>query len=232
MKNQKIVFVLFSSLFKKGGHSKNFLNIVKHMSKDIEENTIDAIIISLNNSKKEMQKSKIEISANDYFKAYTIDQFLRFFPSGNTIYQLLEFVLNLVRILSVLIKHKPKVVYCYAGMPLFLLFIWKTIFRFKLIYDVRGNMLDEARIRGTNRLKLALLGKIHKYAMSKTNLIFSVSSTFPAQKKTCIYPKFNYYDGDIFYYHEKQAKLNRRNLKLENILEGHIHWNYDFSDSL
>ena len=97
LNNRKILFLIFSPLFTKGGHSKNFLNIIKYLEPEIIKNNFNAGIISYNNdscSKKENDKN---ISELNYFKAFKIKLFRRIFPSGNVLFQVSEFILNFLR---------------------------------------------------------------------------------------------------------------------------------------
>ena len=226
--SKSILFIIFSPLFTKGGHSKNFLNLIKNLSNNFLDNNVDTIIISFNNSKEEIRENKNKILDNSYFKAYKVDFIARFFPAGRTLYQFFEFFMNLVRTIRIFIKYNPSLIYCYGDIPLLLTFFWKRLFSYKLIFDMRGDIINEWKVKGKSRIKLLLFMKLYHFARSRTDLIFSVSSTFPKQGKKRVYPKYNYFDCDVFNYDEKQAKLNRQKMGLENnfifVYTGNVHY--------
>ena len=206
----------YSSLFSRGGHSKNFLNLVKNLSYYLIVNNFDSFIISFSISKKDIAENKTKISKNEYLKCYKIKFFMRIFPAGNIFYHFFEFLGVVTRLFIFLAKYRPSLIYCYADIPLIFIFFWKKIFGFKLIFDMRGDIINEWKIRGKNKVKFFLLKQLNQLAMYQADLVLSVSSRYSIQNKGMVYPKFNYFDGDIFYYDETQAKLKRQKMKLED----------------
>ncbi len=213
---KKILFLLFSPLYTKGGHSKNFINIVKYLAQEIQMNDFNARIISFNNTNQDVVINRQKVKQVDFLNTYKIVYFIRRFSSGKVVFQLVEFVLNVFRTFYQLVKYKPDIVYCYADKPLLLSFIWKRILRFKLVFDMRGDTINELKVQKTSRLKLSILAKLYNIAYSNVDMLFSVSDTFKPDKILKVVPKFNYYDGDVFAYNQDQAKQKKKELDLNN----------------
>jgi len=215
-KEKPILFLIYTPLINSGGHSKNFIHLIKNISANIKFNKKHAIIISLNNNKNNIKSIKNNINLTDYFSIFKIYYFLRLFPSNNLVFQIFEYFTNFIRIFWIIILKRPKVIYCYADIPLFLTIVFKKIFNFKLIYDMRGDIINEWEVQGRNKNKIILLKNIHKFSLTQTNLIFSVSSTYPLQENLNIVSKYNYYDGDIFNFNIKEMIMKKKKLGLQN----------------
>jgi len=215
-KNKPIIFLLYSPLITSGGHSKNFINLVRNISKAVEKDKVKAIIVSYNNFKNHLSNNREKIKKAHFLNAYQVELYYRLFPSGRTIYQLCELIVNIIKTIIILIKNRPVIVYCYADMPLLITSLFKNILGFKLIYDMRGDIINEWEVKGKSKFKIFLLKNYYNFAIKKTDLIFSVSSTFRKGDNLNIVPKFNYYDSDIFGYNEKHSKLIRKELNLED----------------
>ncbi len=229
--NDKILFLSFTPLFSKGGHSKNFLNLLKHLEPEIIKNNLSPYIISYNNSAHEKADSLNKISEISYLRSYKIKILRRFFPSVKVIFQTAEFILNFIRTSFVILKYKPYIIYSYAEKPLYLTFPLKKFLRFKLVYDMRGDILDEHKARGASKRYLSILSKIHSKAVNSVDLAFSVSSAYNINSKVKFIPKFNYYDGEIFRYDKSLMLKKKKELKLEDkfvfVYTGNTHY-YQF----
>jgi hypothetical protein len=213
---KKILFLLFSPIFTKGGHSKNFLNIVKHFEPEIKNYIYDAMIISYNNSKKDEVINHENISNNPYFNLYKTRLLKRFFPSGKIIFKVLEYLLNFIKTFWLIISYRPSIIYAYSDVALYLSFPFKKIFGYKLIYDMRGDSLDELKVKGASGRYIRLLSKFHKFAVKSTNLIFTVSSETKIDNISRCIPKFNYFDGEIFRYDETAMLKKKKELRLDD----------------
>jgi hypothetical protein len=208
--------VLFSPLFTKGGHSKNFLNLVKHFEPEIKRHSYDAMIISFNNSTVVKAANRDNISKNPFFNTYKIKLLKRFFPSGKIIFKASEYLLNFIKAFWLIITYRPSVIYAYSDVALYLSFPFKKLLGYKLIYDMRGDSLDELKVRGASGKYINMLSKFHNFALKSTDLVFTVSSETKIKNvKQCI-PKYNYYDGEIFRYDESEMLKKRRELGLED----------------
>jgi hypothetical protein len=231
--NKKILFLSFAPIFSKGGHSKNFLNLIKHLEPEIIKNNLSADIISFNNSAREKADNLNKISEISYLRKYRIKIQKRFFPSGKVIFQIAEFILNLMRTTINILKYKPDVIYSYAEKPLYLTFPLKKFFKFRLIYDNRGDIIDEHKVKGASERYVSILARIHSKALNSTDLVFSVSDTYNMSYGSKFVPKYNYYDGEIFRYNETQMLTKKKELKLEDkfvfVYTGNAHY-YQFLD--
>lgn len=226
--NKKILFLSFSPLFSKGGHSKNFLNVIKHIGPEITKNNCAAYIITYNNNRNEKAENLNIISKTDFLKPYRIKILKRFFPSGKAVFQAAELILNRVRTALNIIKYRPDVIYSYAEKPLYITFPFKKIFKFKLIYDNRGDILDEHKARGASERYVSALSKIHAKAINSADLVFSVSGSYTLVPKSKFVPKYNYYDGEIFRYDESLMINKKKELQLEDkfvfVYTGNTHY--------
>ena len=231
LNNKKILFLPFAPIFSKDSHSKNFLNLIKHIGPEIKNNNYTAVIISYNNTTLEKNENIIKISNAPYLNLYKIRILKRFFPSGKVLYQILEYILNFIKTALYIIIDRPDIIYAYGAKPLYLTFPLKKIFRFKLIFDMRGDILDEQKVRGASKRKLSILSKINTSAVNSVDLAFSISSSYNINSKTKFIPKYNYYDGEIFRYDEAQMLKKKKELKLEDkfvfVYTGNTHY-YQF----
>jgi len=233
LNNKKILFLIFFPLFTKGGQSKNFLNLINHIEPEIKENNIITNIISYNNSSSEKADNIIKISNADYLNTYKVRIFKRFFPSGIALFQFSELVLNMLRTALYIFTGRPDIVYAYTEKTLFLVSPLKKLFKFKLIYDMRGDIIDELKVQGASKRYVSLLSKIYSKSLNTVDLVFSVSSSFKITSKPKLIPKFNYYDGEIFKYNESLMLKKKKELKLGDkfvfVYTGNAHY-YQFLD--
>jgi hypothetical protein len=231
--NRKILFLIFSPLFTKGGHSKNFLNLVKHFEPEIKKNNFTADIISYNNTPGEKADNIDKISNTAYLNAYKIKILKRSFPSGSILYQLAELVLNSFRTGFYIFANRPGIIYAYSDKTLFLVSPLKKFFNFKLIYDMRGDIIDEVKARGASNKYLAILSKKYSKSLNSVDLVFSVSGSYNTKSKSKVIPKFNYYDGEIFKYDESSMLKKKEELNLADkfvfVYTGNAHY-YQFLD--
>jgi glycosyltransferase involved in cell wall biosynthesis len=214
--SKKILFLSFNPIFSIGGHSKNFLNLIKHIEPQIKKNNYKAYIISYNNTPQEKAENLDKISKTIFLKSYNITMLKRVFPSGRLLYQVLEYTLNLIKTSMFIMNKKPDLIYAYADKPMYIASRLKKFFDFKLIYDIRGDILDEHKARGASKRKLSKLSKFHIKALNSVDVAFTVSSTYKINSKAEFIPKFNYYDGEIFKYDEELMLVKKKDLQLDD----------------
>jgi glycosyltransferase involved in cell wall biosynthesis len=221
----------FSPLFSIGGHSKNFLNLIKHISPEITKHNCSAYIITYNNNSKEKADNLNIIAKTNFLKPYRIKILKRFFPSGKAIFQAAELMLNRLKTTLIILKYKPDVIYCYAEKPLYLTFPLKKFFKFRLIYDNRGDIIDEHKVQGTSKRYISILSKLHTKALNSVDLVFSVSDSYNITQESKFVPKYNYYDGETFRFDESSMIQKKKELKLEDkfifVYTGNMHY-YQF----
>jgi hypothetical protein len=226
--NKKILFLSFNTIFSKGGHSKNFLNLIKHIEPELKRNNFTAYIISYNNTADEKADNIHKISKTVFLKSYRIKIFKRFFPSGNVVFKISEYIINFIKTLLYVIIYSPHIIYAYADKPLYMTFSLKTFLKFKLIYDMRGDILDEQKVQGASKRYLSILSKIHTKALNTVDLAFTVSNSYNINSEVELIPKFNYYDGEVFKYDESSMFKKKRELQLEDkfvfVYTGNTHY--------
>jgi glycosyltransferase involved in cell wall biosynthesis len=231
--NKKILFLVFSPLFTKGGQSKNFMNVIKHIEPEIQKNNITADIISFNNTSSEKTENINKISKTTFLNSYKIKIHKRFFPSGKVLFQIAELTLNFIRTTLYIIVNRPDIVYAYTEKALYFAAPIKKLFKFRLVYDMRGDVIDELKVRGAAKRYISILSKLYTISLNAVDLVFSVSSTFNISSKSKFVPKFNYYDGEIFKYDESSMIKKKKELKLEDkfvfVYTGNAHY-YQFLD--
>jgi glycosyltransferase involved in cell wall biosynthesis len=136
--------------------------------------------------------------------------------------------LNLIKTALFIISKKPDLVYAYADKPMYIASPLKKFFKFKLIYDIRGDIIDEHKARGASKKKLVKLSKFHIKALNSVDLVFTVSNTYKMNSKAEFVPKFNYYDGDVFKYDEESMLKKKKELQLEGkfvfVYTGNTHY--------
>lgn len=235
LNKKKILFLLFSPLFTKGGHSKNFINLIKYLAPEINKHHYIAYIISYNNNTGEKIENKNKISNISFLDAYKVRILRRLFPSGNVLFQIAEYISNLIRTILFVLLKRPDIVYAYSDKPLYIIYPLKKIFRFKLIYDMRGDILNEIKVRGASNKYITRLSRTYTKALNSVDLIFSVSNIYDIKSKANLIPKYNYYDGDLFQYNESSMTQRKKALGLENkfifVYTGNIHY-YQFLEGI
>jgi len=233
LNNKKILFLIFSPLFTKGGHSKNFLNLIKHIEPGIKKNNFTGSIISYNNTSSEKADNIIKISNTSYLNSYKVKIQKRIFPSGNHVFQIVELISNFIRTSLYILINRPDIVYAYSDKTLFFVSPLKKFFKFKLIYDLRGDYIDELKAQGASKKYISTLSKMHSRALNSVDLVFSVSSSFNIPSKSKFVPKYNYYDSGVFKYDECSMIKKKKDLKLEDkfvfVYTGNAHY-YQFLD--
>lgn len=231
--NKKILFLIFSPLFTKGGHSKNFLNLIKHLEKEIAEYKFIPYIISYNNNSKEKADNINKISAFHFFSSYNVRIFRRIFPSGKIIYQLSEFILNFIRTTLFILINRPDIVYAYSDKTLYLAAPLKKFFKFRLIYDMRGDTFNELKAQGASNRYISRLSKTHSKSLESVDIVFTVTDFNNLNSEVKSIPKYNYYDGDIFKYDETRMIDKKKELNLIDkfifVYTGNAHY-YQFLD--
>ena len=130
MNKKKILFLIFSPLFTKGGHSKNFINLIKSLEPEIKKHQYKAYIISYNNTGKERIYNYNQISNTAYFNTYRVRIMRRLFPSGKVLFQVAEYISNFLRTFYFILFKNPDIVYAYSDKPLYIVSPLKKFFKF------------------------------------------------------------------------------------------------------
>lgn len=229
--NKKILFLIYSPLFTKGGHSKNFLNLIKHFEPEIRKNNYEAAILSYNNTAKDISNNKLNILDNTPLQTYKIKLLKRHLPAGKVVYKIMRYILHFFQTFYWLIFYHPKIVYAYSDSSLYLSFAFKRLLNFKLIYDMRGDAINELKVQGASNIYLKLSSYLNNLALKFVDLIFTVTSENKLGRGITSVAKYNYYDGETFLYSEKRAIEKKKEFKLEDkfvfVYTGNAHY-YQF----
>ena len=157
----------------------------------------------------------------------------RLFPSGRVLFQVAEYISNILRTFCFILFKNPDIVYAYSDKPLYIVSPLKKFFKFKLIYDMRGDSLNELKVQGASPKYISRLSKTHTKALNSVDLVFSVSSAYKINSNCISIPKFNYYDGDIFRYNETDMIKKKEELNLSKkfvfVYTGNAHY-YQYLD--
>ena len=93
---------------------------------------------------------------------------------------------------------------------------------------MRGDALNELKVQGASTYYLKAFEKLYKYSLKAVDLIFTVSLKHNFSGSTPVIPKFNYYDGNLFYYDEAEAVKKKKELELEDkfvfVYTGNAHY--------
>ncbi|TAJ15063.1 hypothetical protein DMA11_02520 [Marinilabiliaceae bacterium JC017] len=218
MQKKSIVFLLPVSYYRKE-KIRNFQNIFEFLLPFFLRDGYRVILCSLNNTDRDKIRNHV------YFKQKGLDHqvklvFLkRWFPRGVPFYQVLEFILNNVRIGFIFIHYRPKVVYAYNHVGAFLASTAGFLGRAKIVFDMRGDRVDELKKEGRPLWQVKVFEYIQRFIFRRSALVASVSDQFSdLPEKISYLPKYNYYDANVFNYSKSDARAFRKWFKLEDKL--------------
>ncbi|MBT7087938.1 hypothetical protein HN928_03140 [bacterium] len=216
-KRKTISFYKYRAVFRENGDQTNFSNIVKFLMPHLDNNNYKVNIVSFNNFKNSIETNRKYIPQNEHLNGVYFLSFKRIFPRKKNIYQALEMFINIIRFLYSINKYRPDIVYVYGDTPLFIASLAKLFSSYKIVYDKRGDYIDELEKLGASKRKLGWLKKILAYSERKIEFTYVVSDTYKKdQNNSTIIPKYNYFDKNIFYYSEKEMLAKRAMLNLSN----------------
>jgi len=193
----------------------NFRTAFGFVFPELKKKGLDVSVVSLNNNERQLKYGKEylrqtgqELSCRAFFFKRKAGRG-RFFP------QLIQFILNLIYIRGVLRSVRPDIVYGYNDVGALYGIILKMFFRFRLIYDMRGNRVNELAVQGAPWWRIRLYRQIRNLCLKKSDLVFSVADTckdLPVGKRYVA--KYNFYDARNFFYDEVVAEDIRAELGL------------------
>ncbi len=193
----------------------NFRTAFGFVLPELKKRDMEVTLISLNNNGRQFDNGK------DYMKHSGQDLSCRAFffkrkaGRGKFLPQLIQFILNLNHLIGVMKARKPEVVYGYNDVGALYGVFLKLFFRFRLVYDMRGDRVNEIAVQGAPGWRVQLYKVIRNLCLKKSNLIFTVSDTWkdiPKGKRHI--SKFNFYDARNFYFDESVAIDMRAKLGL------------------
>lgn len=228
-KKRTIVFSISGNIFSKGGAYVNFLNILKFIKPYFDKNGYKVIIYAYSNTKKDLRNNKYYIKNKSFLKGITFKFFKRIFPGEKPIYQFIELITDFLRFMKFNFIYKPDITYAYGDKSFYIGALGKIFYRYRLIFDIRGDYVNELIEKRNPKWKIKLLKNFEKFFITKTDLIFSVSNTYKYHKKSIKFiPKYNYYDGRLFRYYEEHSILKKNEMGLSEkfvfIYSGSTHY--------
>jgi hypothetical protein len=216
-KRKTISFYKYRAIFRDNGDQTNFSNIVKFLKPHLDSNNYKVNIISFNNYNSSIETNQKDVYQNDYLEGVRFLSFKRLFPRKKILYQALEMVINIIRFIYSIIKYRPDVVYAYGDTPFFIASLSKLFLSYKIVYDKRGDYIDELGRIGTSKIKLRCLKKILDYSERRMAFSYVVADTYiNDQNKNKIFPKYNYFDKNVFYYSEEEMLVKKAALNLSD----------------
>jgi len=211
-----LLFLIPFPLYDVSASQNNFKNLIRFLKSYFKENNYRVIICSFNNKKKSSNSDSL-INGNKLFEGIEFHFFYRFFPSVKPLFQIIEMVLNILRFLIICLKYNPDIVYGYSEKPVFFASFWKNFFKYKLIYDIRGDIVDEYKSKKYPSWKIYFTKKLVNISKEKSDLIFTVSTAYKDElNKKKIVHKYNFYNGECFYYEKKEAINQKEKLGLKD----------------
>lgn len=195
--------------------TQNFRTTFEFLLPRLNQRDIHVVLVSLNNSDRQL------VDGKDYLQESGLDKkceafFLRrrmgrgrFFP------QFVQFFLNLWYLSGVLKQTKPSLVYGYNDVGTLYGVFLKWLFRFRLVYDMRGDRVNEMAVQGALAWRVYFYRLIRDACLRSCDLVFTVSrnsSLIPGNKMHKA--KFNYFDARVFYYDADIVNDVREELEL------------------
>jgi glycosyltransferase involved in cell wall biosynthesis len=214
---KSILFSLPFSPAEMGAGPRNFSNFFCYLQPLFIRNGYNIILCPFLKSNQTPEQVIADLQKISYFTGCTIIPIKRTFPSLKFVYQILELIASVLKFRRILKLYDPSTVYAFGERNAFFASIWKKKSTFKLILDIRGNLISEYKELGVPGWKLNLIRGNMRFSIKASDMVFSVATgldfSLPANR---ISFKYNYYDGAFFHYSPDEALIARKNLGLEN----------------
>ncbi|MFO8001327.1 MAG: glycosyl transferase [Marinilabilia sp.] len=197
-------------------HTRNFRTVFGFLLPELRQRRMEVVLVSLNNTTRQMESGRAYLRETGFDKAVRAFFFRRQMKRGQWLHQSIQFFLNMGLLVRVLLKTRPVVVYGYNDVGTFYGAFLKAFFRYRLVYDMRGDRVNEITVQGAPAWRVWLYRLIRNFCVRSCDLVFTVSRTFeeiPLNKRHL--PKFNFIDGRRFFYDAGAAENMRKQLGLE-----------------
>jgi len=169
--------------------------------------------------KASLSREKIQITDSSFshiIDGITFKSFRRFFPHVKILYQAFELIGNTFRFYFFCKKYKPDIVYGFSENTSFYAALIKKFFNYKLIFDIRGEIVDEYTAKGKGRVRVKIVKNLLSYTKRKSDLIFRVNASIDENHLNKTHVKYNYYDKDIFSFNQELTNKVRADLGLKD----------------
>ena len=160
--------ILFSIPFNPtgiGAGPKNFTNFFSYLEPLFIENGYEIVVCPFLPKDENIDTVANQLKANPIYRRSKIIPVKRKFPSGNPVFQLLELIVSTFRFKKVVKAQHPDLVFAYGERNAYFSAVWKKKSGYKLIQDVRGDILSEYKIQGMSAWKISVTGYIMKKAI-------------------------------------------------------------------
>ncbi|WP_234408593.1 glycosyltransferase [Marinilabilia salmonicolor] len=195
----------------------NFRTAFGFVVPELHKRDMEVTLVSLNNNARQI------VYARDFIKSTGLSWICRTFfferkaGRGRLFPQFLQLLLNLRWLLRVMKGVRPDVVYGYNDVGTLYGVLLKLLFRFHLVYDMRGDRVNEMAVQGASSWRVRLYRLIRRLCLQKSDLVFTVSDEcrdLPAGQKHLA--KYNFYDAALFSFDEEESRRTKDKLGLEN----------------
>ncbi len=178
---------------------------------------IDVTLVSLNNNVRQLGYAKEYLRHTGLETSCRACFFERKAGRGRLLPQVKQFLLNVRHLYGVLQSVNPDIVYGYNDVGTLYGVILKLFFRFRLVYDMRGDRVNEMAVQGAPRWRVSLYRFIRNRCLRKSDLVFTVSDNCkdlpPGQRHVS---KYNFYNADRFFYDPEKASEVKEELGVAN----------------
>lgn len=195
--------------------TQNFRTTLGFVAPELCRRNWSVKLVSLSNTAQQIKNGK------EYLNSSGLDKFCRAFfyrrkmGRGKLFPQLVQFFINIRYLQKKLAKSS--VVYGYNDVGTLYGALLKPFYRYRLVYDMRGDRSNEMAVQGAPRWRVVFYRMIRNFCLRRCDLVFTVSSKCPGLPEGKRHrPKFNFYDARNFYYDATIAEQKRKELNLEN----------------
>lgn len=197
--------------------TQNFRNTFEFVLPQLTKRGMKVELVSLNNTKIQLENSR------QYMKQSGLDHqcrywfFKRKMGHGRLFPQFIRFFLNLKQLSRILRQSDVRVLYGYNDVGALYGVILKLFFRFKLVYDMRGNRVNEIAVQGAPRWRVSFYRRIRNLCLRRSDLVLTVSKDCHDLPKGKLHlRKYNFFDEKKFWYDASMVRMRRVELGLDN----------------
>ena len=197
--------------------TRNFRTTFTFLFPELVRRGIKPGLVSLNNNVRQVEYGWNYLQETGFAGRMDARLFRRTMGRGHWFHQSLQFLMNLARLFRVMKRSSPRVFYGYNDVGALYGAVLKLFFSFRLVYDMRGDRLDEMKEQGAPQWRISVYRVLRKYTLRAADLVFTVSRDFEERDQVKQHlPKFNFFDARRFYFDASEADEMRRQLGLED----------------
>lgn len=196
--------------------TQNFRTTFEFVLPELRKQNCKVALVSINNINEQLQNGLNYIRQTGLDKDCQTYFFNRKLGRGKLIPQFFQFFINLFFLWRVLKKTRPALLYGYNEVGTLYGSFLKPFFGYKLVYDMRGNRVNEMAVQGAPHWRVWLSKKVTNICLNASNLVFTVSdssSNIPSGKRHIV--KYNFFDARQFFFDADVASKIRRKLGIE-----------------